>query len=107
MVVLRDDALDQVLTQTIRSWCDVPAAGATVGFDKVAARALDAEWKKSGRHLVVVGTGPVAVAAVAPNLVVDIQGTNPHELEQTLTRRPSHLVTLIYRFTVGRVTPPD
>ncbi len=107
VVVLRDDALDQVLTQTIRSWCDVPAAGATVGFDKASARALDAEWKKSGRHLVVVGTGPAAVAAVAPNLVVDIQGTNPRELEQTLTRRPSHLVTLNYRFVVGRVTPPS
>ena len=107
VVVLRDDALDQVLTQTIRSWCDVPAAGATAGFDKVSARALDAEWKRSGRHLVVVGTGPTAVAAVAPNLVVDIQGTNPRELEQTLTRRPSHLVTLNYRFVVGRVTPPS
>ena len=33
VVVLQDDALDQVLTQTIRSWCGVPAAGATAAFD--------------------------------------------------------------------------
>ena len=106
VVVLRDDALDQVLTQTIRSWCDVPAAGATDAFDRASARALDGRWARSGRRLVVVGSRPDAVAAVAPNLVVDIEGTNPRELEQTLTRRPSQLVTLTYRFVVGRVTAP-
>jgi len=104
VVVLQDDALDQVLTQTIRSWCGVPAAGAAAGFDLRAARALDAQWASAGRRLVVVGSNPDKVRAVAPSLFVDIQGTNPRELEQTLTRRPSHLVTLIYRFVAGRET---
>ncbi len=107
VVVLRDDALDQVLTQTIRSWCDVPVAGATDGVRQgLGASARRPVGQKSGRHLVVVGSRPDAVAAVAPNLVVDIEGTNPRELEQTLTRRPSQLVTLTYRFVVGRVTAP-
>jgi hypothetical protein len=106
VVVLQDDALDQVLTQTIRSWCGVPAAGAAAGFDLRAARALDARWARSGRRLIVVGSDPDKVSAVAPSLFIDIQGTNPRELEQTLTRRPSHLVTLSYRFVAGRVTAP-
>jgi CheY-like chemotaxis protein len=53
----------------------------------------------------VAGRDVIArLRAVAPSLFVDIQGTNPRELEQTLTRRPSHLVTLIYRFVAGRET---
>ena len=72
----------------------------------VPRRTLDAEWASSGRRLVVVGSDPDKVSAVAPSLFIDIRGTNPRELEQTLTRRPSHLVTLNYRFVAGRVTAP-
>ena len=102
VVVLQDNGLDQVMTQTIRSWCDVPAAGATDLFDSVAARQLDAQWRQLGRQLVVVGSDPEHVSAVAPVPVVEIQVTNPRELEQTLTRVPSHYVIGFYRFVVGR-----
>ena len=81
--------------------------GAASGFDLHAARTLDAQWASSGRRLVVVGSDPDKVSADAPSLFIDIQGTNPRELEQTLTRRPSHLVTLNYRFVAGRVTAPS
>ncbi len=102
VVVLQDNGLDQVMTQTIRSWCDVPAAGATDLFDAVAARQLAARWRPLGRQLVVVGSDPAHVSAVAPVPVVDIQVTNPRELEQTLTRVPSHYVIGFYRLVVGR-----
>ena len=102
VVVLQDNGLDQVMTQTIRSWCDVPAAGATDIFDALAARQLDAQWRQLGRQLVVVGSDPAHVTAVAPVPVVDIQVTNPRELEQTLTRVPSRYVIGFYRFVVGR-----
>ena len=104
VVVLQDDALDQVLTQTIRSWCGVPAAGAASGFDLRAARGLST---RSGRAQDVAssssGASPTRSARSRRRSIVDIQGTNPRELEQTLTRRPSHLVTLTYRFVAGRV----
>ena len=77
VVVLQDEALDQVMTQTIRSWCNVPAAGATDAFDRVAARALDAEWARFGRRLVVLGTDAARVQGIAPVGVVEISGVNP------------------------------
>jgi hypothetical protein len=99
VVVLQDNGLDQVMTQTIRSWCDV-AAGATTSSTP-SRRQLDAQWRQLGRQLVVVGTDPARHRG-RPVPVVDIQVTNPRELEQTLTQVPSHYVIGFYRFVVGR-----
>ncbi|HTN78786.1 MAG TPA: hypothetical protein VMK16_03850 [Acidimicrobiales bacterium] len=106
VVVLQDNGLDQVLTQTVRSWCDVPAAGATDAFDHTAAVQLDALWARRGRRLVVVGTDSGRVLSVAPITIAEISGANPRELEQTLARAPSHLVTFEYQLAIGRVTVP-
>ena len=104
VVVLQDGGLDHVLTQTIRSWCDVPTAGATEQFDRVAAVQLDALWAQRGRRLVVVGDSEQVSKYVVGSLI-EIEAINPFELEQTLTRAPSGFVPGVsYRFVVGRVS---
>ncbi len=104
VVVLQDENLDQLLPQTIRSWCDVPAAGALPGFDRATAVALDAQWAQSGRRLYIIGTNPETVQPLATILRDDIGAANDRELEQTLTRRPSHLISFPFQFVVGRVS---
>jgi hypothetical protein len=104
VVVLQDQNLDQLLPQTIRSWCGVPAAGALPSFDRQAAVALDAQWAQSGRRLYVIGSTAEAVQPLAVVLRDDIVAINDRELEQTLTRRPSHLISFPFQFAVGRVS---
>ena len=104
VVVLQDENLDQLLPQTIRSWCGVPAAGALPAFDRQAAVALDAQWAQSGRRLYIIGSNAETVQPLATIVRDDIGATNDRELEQTLTRRPSHLISFPFQFVVGRVS---
>jgi hypothetical protein len=109
VLVLSDGSLAQTLPQTVRSFCDTPAAGARPELTGADVARLSAAAEEDGSTLVLVGPDVDSVAALAgaaPAEVVDIVATNPDELEQTLSRRPKRYVEATWRFAVARVDPP-
>lgn len=104
VVVLRQDDLDQLLPQTVRSYCGLPAAGARDGFDAAAARDLDRQWQAQGRRLVVVAADAAGVVAVVPSGTPTIVTfTNRRELPQTLLGRPDATIAAPYRMAIQRM----
>jgi hypothetical protein len=72
-------------------------------FDAAAARMLDARWADQGRRLFVIGDDPDAVGAVTTADQRIILVPTDRKLEETLTRRPSHLIEHTYRFVIAPI----
>ncbi len=80
-----------VLMQTVRSWCNVPAARLLSPATSPQLSAMAASMRAQGRTLWVVGTATLirqTDPALTPALIG--KGTSPRELEQTVDRPPQH-----------------
>jgi hypothetical protein len=117
VVVLNGGNLQQVLPQTLRSFCGVPAAISEVpGRDAngpmlVTAAdlvALAGEWKRDGRTLFVIADSQETIGAILPGLpgreaVGAVDAVNPLFLEARIVARPDGFQGEAYRFVVAEV----
>ncbi len=105
-LVLPDGAYDELLTQSLRSGCGTPAAGARRDIDRDDVDRLATAWAAQGRTLVVLGPSAAAVTdAAGPVAVSTFTAPGRFELEKTLTRRPDRLITNPIVLVVGVAAP--
>jgi hypothetical protein len=109
VVVLQDVAPPSVVylsdPQTLRSFCKVPVVVMLGRPDAGRLHSLSAQWKAEGRRLFVVAYSPKTISRVLPHADLRVTGrrTNPHFLEQTLTRRPGKYATEAFQLTLAPV----
>jgi hypothetical protein len=104
--------LEQVLPQTLRSFCDVPVAlpsrtSRTGPFVMHAAdfTKLAADWKRAGRTLFVVGDSTATIRATVPGAepAGEVDAVNRLFLQERLVVRPNGFRSEVYRFVIARV----
>ena len=109
VVVLQDVAPPSVVylsdPQTLRSFCKSPVVVMLGRPNAGRLHSLSAQWKAAGRRLYVVAYSPKTISRVLPHADLRVTGrrTNPHFLEQTLTRRPSKYTTETYQLVLAPV----
>ncbi|MGO9876056.1 MAG: fibronectin type III domain-containing protein [Acidimicrobiia bacterium] len=93
--------------QTLRSFCDDPVMVMINRPNPVLLHSLSAQWEHQGRQMFVVASAPATILRVLPNADLRVTGrwTNPHFLEQTLTRRPSKYTPELFQLTMAQVPP--
>jgi hypothetical protein len=98
----------KTVPQTLRGFCDVPVAVMKNPVNIDAVRDLAAEWKDEGKQLYVVSEYAQTIRQVFPRARVQSapRKRNPHRLEQTLTRRPSHYRPDSFQLSVAAVPMP-
>jgi len=105
VVVLHVDALDDVLPQTLRSWCGADVASATATTTPDALRRLATRWGETGRPFYVVASNAAEIHAMLP----EVTTAPPHHaldtrvLAQTLTHLPRTYRTQSLDVDVARV----
>ena len=93
--------------QTFRSFCNVPVTVLNGTPNAGLLHKLAARWKKLGKRLYVMAGVRGTITRLFPNADVQPTGTrtNPHFLEQTLTRRPTKYAPETYRVYLSPVVP--
>jgi hypothetical protein len=109
VVILKENGSVVYLSdpQTFRSFCNVPVTIMNGPPNAGLLHKLAARWKSAGRRLYVVAALPQTIRRVFPNADLQLTGgrTNPHFLEQTLTRRPTTYAPESYHLTLSVVVP--
>jgi hypothetical protein len=98
----------RTVPQTLRGFCNVPVAVMKNPVNIDAVRALASGWKQDGRQLYVVSEYAQTIRQVFPRARVHSspRKRNPHHLEQTLTRRPSHYRPDSFQLSIAAVPIP-
>ena len=93
--------------QTLRSFCDVPVTVMINRPNPGLLHSLSAQWRARGRRLFVVASAPNTIKRVLPHADLRVTGrrTNPHFLEQTLTRIPDKYMPESLQMTLALVPP--
>ena len=94
---------------------DVPVTVMINRPDPGLLHSLSAQWRAQGRRLFVVASAANSIKRVLPHADLHQVGrrTNPHFLEQTLTRIPSHYapgplqVTIVHELAAAPVPLPS
>ncbi|GIU88833.1 MAG: hypothetical protein KatS3mg009_3348 [Acidimicrobiia bacterium] len=107
-VLQGDGLLHEWVPQTLRSWCGAEVVVLRGRPAAESVRAVARAFGASGRALWLVATTPEDVLAVAPGVPVAMTGVvvNEHELERTLTRRPSRYVRTDFAFAYAPYRAP-
>ena len=90
-----NDADGAVLTQTLRSWCNVPVSSLAVPvIGGAQLQQVAASFKTEGKTLWMLGATPNVIRAAAPTVTLTpaLIGTaqSPRELEQSVDRPAQH-----------------
>lgn len=90
VMIATKDRLDLTMTQTVRSYCQVPAAWLVKPVTSARADALAVQWKSQGRRLWVIGSSAAAVSKSVPGVTPALVGavSNDRHLEETVSRPP-------------------
>jgi hypothetical protein len=98
---------DVRLTQTLRSWCDVPAARFAAPLTAAQLHDVTAAFQAEGRTLWVLAAAAATVTKAAPQLAPRLVGTaiSNREIQMTLLRPPQNYMTL--RLTVYVAKAPS
>jgi len=93
--------------QTLRSFCNVPVTVMVNRPDPALLHLLAAQWKAQRRRLFVVASAPRTILTILPHADLRVTGrrTNPHFLEQTLTRIPDKYMPETLQLTLAAVPP--
>ena len=109
VVVLQEpnSTLWQSDPQTLRSFCNVPVTVMVNRPDAGLLHTLAAQWRAQGRRLFVVASAPVTIKRLLRHADLRPTGrrTNPHFLEQTLTRIPDKYQPEQLQMTLAPVPP--
>ena len=81
-----------VLTQTLRSWCNVPVTSLQKPISQSQLQTIASDFRNEGKTLWVLGTTPGLISQSIPGLSSKLVGVaiSPRELEQTVDRPPQH-----------------
>jgi hypothetical protein len=98
----------RTVPQTLRGFCNVPVAVMKNPVNIDAVRELADAWEQDGRQLYVVAEYAQTIRQVFPRARVHSapRKRNPHRLEQTLTRRPSHYRPDSFQLSTAAVPAP-
>jgi hypothetical protein len=98
----------RTVPQTLRGFCNVPVAVMKSPVGSNAVRELADAWKQDGKQLYVVSEFPQTIRRLFPRARVlsSPRKRNPHRLEQTLTRRPSHYRPDSFQLSIAAVPTP-
>jgi len=98
--------LGDELTQTMRSFCGVPAAG-LVDNEHTPLTTFASEWKARGRRFYVATTSPKPVLDAAPGAVqvAHVVVADAHEPERSFNRRPREYAPRRVEVWLYRVDP--
>jgi hypothetical protein len=106
VVLVGDDLFHEWVPQTLRSWC---GAQVVVAADPGAAELEDmgAEWSGRERDVWVAASKSETILAALPGARLAATRTvdNEHQLERTLTRRPSGYQVASFGFVVAPLEP--
>jgi hypothetical protein len=91
--------------QTLRGFCNVPVAVMLGPADVDALHQLADKWKADGKQLYVASEFADTIRQYFPKAQVHStpRRFNPHLLEQTLTRRPSHYRPESFQLSVAAI----
>jgi hypothetical protein len=110
VVVLQGGTLDQILPQTLRSYCNIPVARRifdpdSPGLDAAGFALLAKAWQRDGRSLYVVADSPQRIDHIIPGLqpIARISAYNGLFLAEHVTKRPDGFRPEAYTFTVARI----
>jgi hypothetical protein len=110
VVVLQGGTLDQILPQTLRSYCNIPVARRifdpdSPGLDAAGFARLSKAWQRDGRSLYVVADSPDRIDHIIPGLrpIARISAYNGLFLAEHVTKRPDGFRPEGYTFTVARI----
>lgn len=92
VLVADEGLLNFTLPMTIRSWCGVPAAGASTALGDDVLTAMAARWADEDRRLLVLSASGEAVDRSIRDTVYGLRPAALAEPEVTLTREPRTLV---------------
>ena len=95
------------LTQTLRSWCNVPAAGFAGRVTPGQLQSAAATLGREGRTLWILGRSPqsidAAVPGVSPQLIA--AASSPHEIQGTVSKPVSRYLTVRVAIYGARISP--
>ena len=110
VVILQGGHVDEVLPQTLRSYCDIPVAIGAAGSATVFPinnlfETFASESARTRRTLFVIAATSEQIDAMFPELghVERVVALNTRFLEKTISNRPHRLGTEEYRFVVAKV----
>ncbi len=111
VVILQGGHLDEVLPQTLRSYCNVPVAigsadkSAVFPLSGAMPTDLAQRWNKTRHRVFLVADGTKRIARIFPGVepVGRVVAVNTRLLRMTVGDRPHDLVTVEYRFVVVEV----
>lgn len=106
VIFLPDDQLGLTLSQTMRSYCGVPATKLTQAISAERLKTIAGSWQAEGRTLWVLGSTPDVIAQSTPGLSPRLVGkaVNTLHLDETLSRPPTTYSTEALQVYAAKVT---
>jgi hypothetical protein len=106
VIFVPERRLGVTMTQTIRSYCGVPATQLVQAISAERLKTLAGRWQAEGRTLWVLGSTPDVIAKSAPGLSPSLVGTavNTLQLAETLSRPPTTYRTEALQIYAAKVT---
>jgi hypothetical protein len=107
-VIFPWDDIDRLtMPQTIRTFCNVPAASLTSAATDAQIRQIAAVWKAQGRTLWVLASSPATLLQAAPAAqpAAIATATSPRELEATVAYAPQAYTTATLPMYGAKVLP--
>ena len=106
VIFVPEHRLGLTMTQTIRSFCGVPATKLVGAISAERLKTVAALWQAEGRTLWVLGSTPDVIVKSAPGLSPSLVGTavNTLQLAETLSRPPTTYRTEVLEIYAAKVT---
>jgi hypothetical protein len=108
VIFVSDDPLGLTLTQTMRSYCGVPATKLIKAISADRLKTTAGRWQAEGRTLWVLGSTPEAIAQSTPGLSLSPSlvgaAANTLQLAETLSRPPTTYRTEVLQVYAAKVT---
>ena len=91
ILVSRDNLMSITMPESLRTWCDVPTAGAGNTTNAAEVEALARAWEAEGRRLLVLSIQPEPFEGGLEGQDIELPAVALSTVEPTITRRPEAL----------------